>query len=669
MVVNNNQLSMNHIILKPGVGIYSDYSTPTPFIISDTDGSATFNQITARGHIEAQTGTLGNLDIIDLITVDQNGAIQSSNWSEQNNTGWKITDTTATFNNITARGHIEATSGTLYDLNIDGGLTVNQYGYMQSSNWSEQNQTGWKVTDTSATFNDVTARGHIEAQTGTLGLLTVQNTITVGDSTHNGTIQSNGYVTGSTGWAIKSNGTAEFQNATVRGHIDASSGTLNNLDITGGITVVSNGYVKSNNFDANENTGWKITDTGAVFNNVTARGHIEAATGTLGDLDVIDTITVGANGAIESSNYSTVDHTGWHIDDTSATFNNANVRGTITALQGDFLGAVRVGPTSQGQDHIIIDGTNALIRSSNYQDGAGYGWMINKDGDAVFNNITARGAIRTAVFEYAEIQAVGGIFIFRPSSTIREAVIAPNETDLIITVEKPYLFEVGAWCKISNYIDDGTDPDVRVNNILLTNGLTHVYRVSAANGKVVTLAGAAAMVEGAEAIVDIDSLVGGALIDMGNKANGNGEVGTHNYGIGINSSDNTVNLPARAITLFETVIDETRSPKVSYKYRGILGTLPNLPVGDVKQNIYPPYMAGKQGIYTDNMYIGDNQQYIAFYTDTDDLDEDQKPKKKLRISAREMVFGYDPDTGEEITWEEKIEEASQGADAVYVVVD
>ena len=32
--------------------------------------------------------------------------------------------------------------------------------------------------------------------------------------------------------------------------------------------------------------------------------------------------------------------------------------------------------------------------------------MINADGDAVFNNITARGAIKTAVFEYAEIQAV-----------------------------------------------------------------------------------------------------------------------------------------------------------------------------------------------------------------------------------------------------------------------
>ena len=48
--------------------------------------------------------------------------------------------------------------------------------------------------------------------------------------------------------------------------------------------------------------------------------------------------------------------------------------------------------------YILIDGVNSLIKSSNYQDGTAQGWMINKDGDAVFNNITARGAIKTEVF-------------------------------------------------------------------------------------------------------------------------------------------------------------------------------------------------------------------------------------------------------------------------------
>ena len=616
--------------------------------------------------------------------------------------------------NLQITGDISATTGHI------GGMVVNNDSMQMdhiilepgvgiySDILTENNEPVFIISDTdgSAVFNEITARGHIEAQTGTLGLLTVQDTITVGDSTHSGIIQSNGYVAGSTGWAIKSNGTAEFQNATVRGHIDATSGTLSSLDITGGITVAQNGYIKSNNYNVENQTGWEITDSSAIFNNVTARGHIEATTGTLGDLDVIDTITVGASGAIESSNWSTQNHTGWHIDDNGATFNNANVRGTITALQGDFLGEVRVGPTDQGQDHIIIDGTRAAIKSSNYRDGAGYGWMINKDGDAVFNNITARGAIKTAVFEYAEIQAVGGIFIFRPSSTIKSARISGNS--LIVKVEKPALFakavysltedtvvddskiyyikgnygytivdtptgnphdneyyemhtEFQSWCKISNYTTDGTEPNV--NNILLSNGLTHVYRVLDVNlgTAEVTLENGIQFINGViqqdQTIADVlAGLEGGALVDMGRQD------GSSNYGIGVNSSDNTVNLPRRAISLFETIIDPSKSPKVSYKYRGILGTLPELSENEVNGSIYNNYMSGTQGIYTDNMYLGDKNQYLAFYTD-------RQGKKHLKLKTSEFIREYNEDTGEEQTWEDYISEITEAGDAYDVYID
>ena len=318
---------------------------------------------------------------------------------------------------------------------------------------------------------------------------------------------------------------------------------------------------------------------------------------------------------------------------------NITITGTINANAGIFDGLVQVGT---GDPYIAIDGEQAEIYSSNYSEGAGYGWMINKDGDAVFNNITARGAIKTAVFEYAEIQAVGGIFIFRPSSTIKEAEISGE--DLILTVEKPLLFKVGQWCKISNYANgndteggEATNPDV--SNILLTNGLTHVYPVASVNGKKVTLTGAKKLLT--DTGKTKEELAGGALVDMGNKANGDGEVGTSNYGIGVNSSDNTVNLPRRAISLFETVIDESKNPKVSYKYRGILGTLPELSASEVSDTIYNQQMAGTQGIFTDNMYIGDNNQFIAFYTDKND------DSKKLKIQANEVVYEViDEDTGQ-----------------------
>ena len=355
---------------------------------------------------------------------------------------------------------------------------------------------------------------------------------------------------------------------------------------------------------------------------------------------------------------------------------NLEITGTLNATAGNFSGLVNVGPSNQ--NHIIIDGRDGinspLIKSSNYSDGAGTGWMINKDGDAYFMNITARGAIKTAVFEYAEIQAVGGIFIFRPSSTIRNAQRVEGTDDVKLTLEKPYLFKVGDWCKVSNYIDSQGEPVATA--ILSNNGLTHVYKVKSIdsnNSRILVLENAyTALTSGnTQVINNITELIGGALIDMGDKANGDGKVGSSNYGIGVNSSDNTVNLPRRAISLFETVVDETKEPKVSYKYRGILGTLPILQYTGANPQVseyYHNYLEGTQGIYTDNMYLGDHDQYITFY-------EDNNGKKQLRIKANQIMFEIaDPEPGQD-PWQDISEFDPEGTpgpagqDAIRVAIE
>ena len=310
---------------------------------------------------------------------------------------------------------------------------------------------------------------------------------------------------------------------------------------------------------------------------------------------------------------------------------DVSITGTINATGGNFSGVVNVGPSTGNR--IIINGTNAgnspSISSANYVDGAGPGWLINKDGDAFFNNITARGAIKTAVFEYAEIQAVGGVFLFRPSSTIRNAVVAPNGTDLTITVEKPALFKDGDWCKVSNYYTGTYGPDEidpNTHQILQNNGLTHVYQVSRTiSSNDITLVGAATGMIGTGKVTEnVSDLIGGALVDMGNTA------GNNNYGIGVNSSDNTVNLPARAISLFKTSVHPSDSIKVTYDYQAILGTLPQMNSG-VDSTIYNQ-MVGQQGIFTNNMYIGDDDEYVAFYTDS------TTDQKELRIRAKQLLF-------------------------------
>ena len=380
--------------------------------------------------------------------------------------------------------------------------------------------------------------------------------------------------------------------------------------------------------------------------------------------------------------------------------------GTIDAMAANFSQAVTVGKNDVTTPNwIVIDGVNSSIQTSDYYDGAGHGWMVNKNGDAVFNNITARGAIKTAVFEYAEIQAVGGIFIFRPSSTIKSARIGDtnkNESaeDLIVTVENPLLFtrvlysrisnvkdtdnpqannwyertnygyqstqdtvakadksyfrmsseDIGSWCKISNYITKGVADDSTIQNILLTNGLTHVYKITNINlnKKEITLEGAAKMVIGDSSVATLEDLEGGALIDLGN------ENQTSNYGIGINSSDNTVNLPAKAISLFETVINkglDSNIRKITYDYKGILGTLPILDYqgAPLVNQLYHENLEGTQGIYTSNMYIGDDTQYIAFYTGRQDN------QKYLKINTKELTlkagsFSASPDRSQNFVY-------------------
>ena len=460
---------------------------------------------------------------------------------------------------------------------------------------------------------------------------------------------------------------------------------------------------------------------------------------------------------------------------------NIAITGRINATGGNFSGSIQVGPN---ESFIMIDGTSeeTSIYSSNYLYNTSTGWMINASGDAVFNNVSVRGAIRTAVFEYSEIEAVGGAFLFRPSSTINEAI--EDEDDLIVIVEQPELFRLHEWVKLSN---------ANASNSLDNNGLSHIYKIkeiTEINGLVLEGAGLyfksglppeestpivpttfikeedsswyhgtydltlslghtydfsyadvgytelpilnklgqpeiisekyqisnfidentpnirvlldnyylqldtigiesfselsfdvyeydfteefyvltqdLGPVEGkvyyyipemieldftfgdsTYLISTADDLIGGALISFGYDENNEFyENGRHNYGIGINSSDNYVGLPERAISLFESNIHPDATVKVSYDYKGILGTLPALGSHFVNNNIYHN-MIGTQGIFTNNMYIGDEDQYLAFYTDG-------VGKKHLEISAKELIYDLNED-GTKVTWEDHME--------------
>ena len=337
---------------------------------------------------------------------------------------------------------------------------------------------------------------------------------------------------------------------------------------------------------------------------------------------------------------------------------NLEMKGTIYANAGE-IGGMVVNNDWLRMNYIVLEPGEGIYSTYPNRKGetpvdpsiSAYPfWISDTDGSAIFNNVTVRGSIKTSVFEYEEIQAVGGAFMFRPSSAVRAVIKDGN--DLIFTVEKPGLFKIGDWLKVSNF-SSADEQDEITPDELNGFGLTYIYEVGAVNGRQIRLTGAAEILT--EQSVGLDDLAGGSLIDMGRHATKTIDgttydaPGNNNYGIGINSSDGFINLPPRAISLFETVIHPNQDPKVSYRYRGILGTLPDERVNNinVRSSIYP-YMRGTQGIYTDNMYIGDSDQYVAYYTDNNG-------DAHLKISAKEMVMEYDPETGEEVTWDDYID--------------
>ena len=112
---------------------------------------------------------------------------------------------------------------------------------------------------------------------------------------------------------------------------------------------------------------------------------------------------------------------------------------------------------------------------------------------------------------------------------------------------------------------------------------------------------------------------------------------TNNYGIAINSSNSDVVVPSRSISLYTArgnVVDGEISGPLAFDYQAILGTLPQMTKkGKVSTEIYS-HLQGTQGIFTDNMYIGNENEYIAYYTYT----EDGQSKKKLSIVVSDLYI-------------------------------
>ena len=218
---------------------------------------------------------------------------------------------------------------------------------------------------TSAKVNDLSAD---KLTSGSI----IGGEIIVGSSSNtSGFIKSQNYSSGSAGWQISPDGSAEFQNATIRG-------TLNAADITAGTLNVN----RLPSITTSELNFTPVTSTDVVASiNASSEGiTIDANKLTLtGVLEVGDDITSGTVGgmtisssAIQSSNFSS-GSAGFQIASSgSAEFQDVTVRGTMSGTVDNdlrFTGTGKIVTATSGNPRVEVGSTNPteirFLNSSN----------------------------------------------------------------------------------------------------------------------------------------------------------------------------------------------------------------------------------------------------------------------------------------------------------------
>lgn len=109
-------------------------------------------------------------------------------------------------------------------------------------------------------------------------------------------------------------------------------------------------------------------------------------------------------------------------------YNNGDLYAQQANLTSGYIyGNFYVGQNGQTQG-ITIDGINGDISTSQFASGA-YGWRIDQNGNAEFNNATIRGKLTSVIFEKQTVSAVNGDLYIAPSYVLKKELLASVSID------------------------------------------------------------------------------------------------------------------------------------------------------------------------------------------------------------------------------------------------
>jgi hypothetical protein len=218
------------------------------------------------------------------------------------------------------------------------------------------------------------------------------------------------FVSGSAGWQIDADGSAEFNDITARGTITATAGEIGGWTIEAGHLYAGSGAnrvgLKPGSYpfyagaEAEASAPFRVSKAGEVWaTNAHVTGEIDANSGHLGTLDVDGVITVGT-----------------------------------------------------GTPVIQIDGPNKRIRTSDFVSGQ-KGWEVTHEGKAEFDNLFVRGELHACVFVADEMHATGGTLAVMTVAKVAEPSGGANKLPFAIG----YTFNLvlqGSWDTGACYVAD-----------------------------------------------------------------------------------------------------------------------------------------------------------------------------------------------------------------------
>ncbi len=214
-------------------------------------------------------------------------------------------------------------------------------------------------------------------------------------------------------------------NVGIRGHVEAQSGA-----ILGKLTIGESENIFLDGTPIGEGEGTRNIFQVLDYFSVRSDGYVVLKSGQIAGWDITENTISAQNGTVGMSSVSVNNensnplrfYAGRPEGQNTYNFRVYN-NGDLYAQQanltsGNIYGNFYVGQNGQTQG-ITIDGTNGDISTSQFASGA-YGWKIDQNGNAEFNNATIRGKLTSVVFEKQTVSAVNGDLYIAPSYTLKK---------------------------------------------------------------------------------------------------------------------------------------------------------------------------------------------------------------------------------------------------------